>query len=138
MGADLFTADLYSVDRLLGFLLVLARVSGVFVFVPLPGGNNSPAAAKIVLSLAIAFCLMPAWPRIAGLDQSAVRLAGYVVMDAAVGMVLGLAVAFAIEAMKLAAQIAGLQAGFGYASTIDPASQADSSLLLVIAELFAG
>jgi flagellar biosynthesis protein FliR len=53
-------------------------------------------------------------------------------------MLLGLTVAFAIEAMKVAAQVAGLQAGFGYASTIDPASEADSSLLLVIAELFAG
>ncbi len=58
--------------------------------------------------------------------------------DAAVGMVLGLTVAFAIEAMKVAAQVAGLQAGFGYASTIDPSSEVDSSLLLVIAELFGG
>jgi flagellar biosynthetic protein FliR len=138
MGADLFVAGLYDVDRLLGFLLVLARVAGVFVFVPLPGINGSPVTARIVLSLAVTVCLLPIWPPAAGLDQSVARLAGYVVMDAAVGMVLGLTVAFAIEAMKFAAQVAGLQAGFGYASTIDPASEADSSLLLVIAELFAG
>jgi flagellar biosynthetic protein FliR len=131
-------AEVYDVDRLLGFLLVLARVAGVFVFVPLPGINSSPAATRIVLSLAITMCLLPLWPPAAGLDQSIARLAGYAVMDAGVGMVLGLTVAFAIEAMKVAAQVAGLQAGFGYASTIDPASEADSSLLLVIAELFAG
>jgi flagellar biosynthetic protein FliR len=59
-------------------------------------------------------------------------------MDAAVGMVLGLTVTISIEAMKLAAQIAGLQAGFGYASTINPMSEADSSLLLVVAEMFGG
>jgi flagellar biosynthetic protein FliR len=73
-----------------------------------------------------------------GLDQSFARLAGYAVMDAGVGMVLGLTVSFAIEAMKIAAQIAGLHAGFGFASTIDPNSEVDSSLLIVTAELFAG
>jgi flagellar biosynthetic protein FliR len=131
-------ADLFVVDRILGFLLVLARVAGVFVFVPLPGVSSSPLAARIVLSVATASCLFPAWPAVHGLDRSVVGLAGYVVMDAAVGMALGLTVAFAIEALKLAAQVAGLQAGFGYASTINPAADADSSLLLVVAEMFGG
>jgi len=138
MGADLFASDFYNADRLLGFLLVLARVAGVFAFVPLPGTNSSPSTARIGLSLAITICLLPMWQPAAGLDQSAARLIGCIVMDSSVGMLLGLTVSFAIEAMKLAAQIAGLQAGFGYASTIDPGSAADSPLLPVIAELFAG
>jgi flagellar biosynthetic protein FliR len=137
MGADLFASGAYNVDHLLGFLLVLARVAGMLVFVPLPGVNGSPVTARIVLSLAITICLLPVWPPAEGLDQSVARLAGYAVMDAGVGMVLGLTVSFAIEALKLAAQVAGLQAGFGYASTVDPSTEADSSLLLVIAELFA-
>ena len=131
-------AEIFAVDRLLGFLLVLARVAGVFVFVPLPGISASPATARIVLSLAITVCLFPLWPPISGLDQSVAKLAGYAVMDGAVGMALGLTVSFAMEAVRFAAQAAGLQAGFGYATMIDPNSDADSSLLLVIAELFAG
>lgn len=138
MGADLFTPGLYDVDHLLGFLLVLSRVAGVLVFVPLPGMGNSPITARIVLSFTIAICLLPLWPPVAGLDQSFARLLGFAAMDASVGMVLGLTVTFAIEALKLAMQAAGLQAGFGYASTIDPSSEADSSLLLVVAELFTG
>ncbi len=133
MGADLFV-----VDHILGFLLVLARVAGVFVFVPLPGVSGAPVTAKIVLSIATATCLFPVWPPVSGLDQSLARLAGFVVMDAAIGIALGLTVAFAIESMKLAAQIAGLHAGFGFAQTVDPTSAADTSLLLVIAEMFAG
>jgi flagellar biosynthetic protein FliR len=43
-----------------------------------------------------------------------------------------------IEAFVLAAQILGLQAGYAYASTIDPTTQADSSILLVFAQLTAG
>lgn len=138
MGTDLFTPGLYDVDRLLGFLLVLSRVAGMLVFVPLPGVSSSPVAARVVLSLAITICLLPMWQPVGGLDQSFARLLGFVAMDASVGMVLGLTVTFSIEALKLAAQAAGLQAGFGYASTIDPSSEADSSLLLVIAEIFAG
>lgn len=131
-------ADLFVVDHILGFLLVLTRIAGVFVFVPLPGVTSSPVAARIVLSIAAAACLFPLWPPVAGLDQSIVRLSGYVVMESAIGIALGLTVAFAIEALKLAAQVAGLQAGFGFAQTVDPSSAADSSLLLVIADLFGG
>ena len=38
----------------------------------------------------------------------------------------------------MAAQVLGLQAGYGYASTIDPNTQADSGILLVFAQLMAG
>src|SRR6202142_1220362 len=96
--------DMFGSQLLLGFLLVLARAVGLFVFVPLPGINGSPVTTRIVLSLAITICLLPIWPPAAGLDQSVARLAGYAVMDGAVGMVLGLTVSFAIEAMKFAAQ----------------------------------
>ena len=91
MGADLFRP----IDRLLGFLLVLARVAGVFVFVPLPGcqqlaGNRSNRAVAGHHHLPASRSGPPA----TGLDQSIARLAGYTVMDAAVGMVLGLTVSF--------------------------------------------
>jgi flagellar biosynthetic protein FliR len=131
-------ADLFAIDRILGFLLILARVAGIFTFVPLPGTAASPATARIVLSFATATCLYPIWPQVAGLDRSIVRLGGFVASEAAIGMVIGLSAAFAIETLKMSAQIAGLQAGFGYASTIDPSSEADSSLLQVVAELTGG
>jgi flagellar biosynthetic protein FliR len=38
----------------------------------------------------------------------------------------------------MAAQILGLQAGYAYAQTIDPSTQADSGILLVLAQLVAG
>ena len=38
----------------------------------------------------------------------------------------------------MAAQVLGLQAGYGYASTIDPNTQADSGILLVLSQLMAG
>jgi flagellar biosynthesis protein FliR len=38
--------------QLYGFLLVLARMAGVFLFLPLPGFKAGPDAAKIALALA--------------------------------------------------------------------------------------
>ncbi len=46
--------------------------------------------------------------------------------------------ALVLEAFVLAAQILGLQAGYAYAQTIDPNTEADSGVLLVLAQLVAG
>ena len=38
----------------------------------------------------------------------------------------------------MAAQVIGLQAGYSYASTVDPSTQADTTTLQLMAQLFAG
>jgi flagellar biosynthetic protein FliR len=69
---------------------------------------------------------------------TAARLAGWALAEAAVGLAIGVSMAVVLEAFSLAAQIAGLQAGYAYASTIDPNTEADSGVLLVFAQLIAG
>lgn len=118
-------------STLYGFLLVLARVSGIFVFAPIPGVKDSPAMMRVFLSLAITISLFPLWPKPATLTFA-------VFSEIALGLTIGLAVTLTMEVLQLAAQLAGLQAGFGYASTIDPTSQADSSVLIIAAQILAG
>jgi len=55
-----------------------------------------------------------------------------------VGIAIGMTVAIVLEAFSFSAQMLGLQAGFAYASTIDPNTEADSGILLVISQLIAG
>jgi flagellar biosynthetic protein FliR len=62
----------------------------------------------------------------------------WVLSEAAFGIVAGVLVGFTAEAIVMGAQVLGLQAGYGYASTIDPNTQADSGILLVLAQLLAG
>lgn len=123
---------------LFGFLLVLARVGGALVFVPLPGIRQGPAPARLVLVLAAAIALYPVWPAPPEARPDAALLAGWLLAEAAFGITVGLAVAFLNEAFLLAAQIFGLQAGYSYAATIDPATNADSNVLLVFAQFMAG
>ncbi len=122
---------------LFGFLAVLARVAGAFVFVPIPGIRSGPRIARVVLALAFTMALFPLWPEI-NREPGMAELAAWMFSEAALGLAVGLAVAFLTEALLMCAQIAGLQAGYSYASTIDPNTQADAGVLLVFAQLAAG
>ena len=127
-----------SAATLFAFLLVLARVGGALIFVPsarIQGWHRSrPAPPSQSVS---------PWPCIRAGRQWRLRryhppLLAWVGAEAALGIAIGLSVAIVLEAFALAAQVLGLQAGYAYASTIDPNSEADSGVLLVFAQLIAG
>jgi len=61
-----------------------------------------------------------------------------IVLEAALGVGTGLAVAFVMEAFGVGAQIMGLQAGYAFAATVDPNTQADSTVLVVLSQVAAG
>jgi flagellar biosynthetic protein FliR len=62
----------------------------------------------------------------------------WILIEAALGIGIGLAVAFVAESFAVGAQVMGLQAGYAFASTIDPNTQADSSVLVIFSQLAAG
>src|SRR5580658_202298 len=131
----------FQLATLYGFLLALARVSGVVVFVPIPGFSAGPDASRVVLALALTIALFPAWPTLAagdGTTLAAGRLLGAIAREGIFGVTLGVAVAFLLEGVQLAAQVLGLQAGYSYASTVDPTTQADTTTLQIMAQLLAG
>src|SRR5579871_5244106 len=115
--------QLLSIPVLLGFLLTLVRIAGVFVFVPLPGMNSTVNPARIVFTLAITIALFPLWPQVTA-EPSAGAFVMWVLVEAALGIGIGLAVAFVLEAFSIGAQMMGLQAGYSFASTVDPNTQA--------------
>jgi len=122
---------------LIGFVLVLSRVSGFFAFIPLPGGKPGPDAVRVVLSLSFTLALYGQWPRVAA-DVSFGWCLAALLSEAALGVALGLLVACLTETFLMMAQVAGMQAGYGYASTIDPTTQADATVMLVVMQLIAG
>jgi len=117
------------------FLLVLARVMGFIVFVPIPGLRNLPESARILLGLILTVALFPVWPNLGPNEVSIGQLLRWAFMEAGFGLMAGLALSFLTEGFQLAAQSIGLQAGYSYASTIDPSSEADSSVLQVLTTL---
>lgn len=122
---------------LYSFIIVLARVSGFFLFVPLPGFNAAPPTMRIVLSIVLAASLMPLAPVI---TSSAVSgdLVIWVAAEFGIGLAAGVCLGFLFEAFQIASQAVGLQAGFSYASTVDPSTQADTAVLQTVLQLFTG
>ena len=125
-------------STMFAFLLVLARVAGFITFLPVPGFRGAPDAMRVVLALSVTFALFPVWPPLPNVLPAFGELAVWAFAEAGFGLAMGLAVAFLTEAFQIAAQVLGLQAGYGYATTIDPTSQADAGVLQVVTALISG
>ncbi len=118
-----------------GFLLTLTRLGLALVFVPLPGVKSMPEVARVVLIVSLAAAIVPALPQGQDVPATAGSFAKAMAGEAVYGLAVGLVVAFLSEMLTFAMQIFALQAGYAYASSIDPNSQADSGVLLIFALL---
>jgi flagellar biosynthetic protein FliR len=122
----------------IAFALVLTRVVGVFSFIPLPVKDAGPPLARSLFAVACTLALYSRWPVIGAGEVSGGAMAVWMFGEASFGVAVGLMVGFLSEAMVMGAQLLGLQAGYGYASVVDPTTQADSDVLQVFARLLTG
>jgi flagellar biosynthetic protein FliR len=129
---------LFTFAILFGFLFTLARVSCVFAFLPLAAFRGTADIPKIFLSLGFTLILWPEWKTPVSADATIGRLLTGIAGEAALGIAIGLTLAIVLEVFQVAAQVVSLQAGFGFASTVDPNSGADSTVLLTLAQITAG
>jgi flagellar biosynthesis protein FliR len=127
-----------SASTLIAFLLVLSRMLGVFAFVPMPFKDAGPSISRIALALGCTLALYARWPVLSANQLTLTTILGFIVSDAALGAGIGLMVGFLSEAFTTGAQSLALQAGYGYASIVDPTTQADSEVLAVLAQLLSG
>lgn len=128
----------FGIEALYAFLLTLTRVGSALVLLPLPGFKNSPEMARVLLIFCITICLFPRWPAVNPDQIGLSRFILIVLSETAFGLSLGLALSLLTESFQLGAQIISSQTGFSFASTFDPASEADSSILQVLCQLLAG
>jgi flagellar biosynthetic protein FliR len=126
-------SSFWSISTLLGFLLTLMRIGGVFAFIPVPGFKSAVDPARIFLIAGLTIALFPVWPHPSEHIPAGLFVL-WIMSEAALGIGIGLAVAFALEAFIVGAQMVGIQAGFSFASTVDPFTQADSTVLIVLAQ----
>lgn len=125
-------------STLLGFALVLIRLIAIFVLIPLPIRGAGPGAARIVLAIACTIALYPGWPQIDAAQTTLGTMLGWIASETTLGLAIGLMVSFLAEAMTFGAQVLGQQAGYAYASIVDPLTQADSDVLPAAAQVMAG
>jgi flagellar biosynthetic protein FliR len=116
-------------QQLVGFILVLARVSPLFVLAPMFSSKLIPARVRGIVAVALAVGLSPVLIHGHHLPTGP----GDLVTLATKELLIGLAFAFVIGALFTAVAVAGsfldTMIGFSYGSLVDPLTGTSSSVL---------
>jgi flagellar biosynthetic protein FliR len=103
----------------------------------MPGIGAVINPARVILAFGITVALFPLWPHITAYP-SAGTLVMWLIVEAALGIGIGLGVAFVTESFAVGAQALSMQAGYAFASTFDPNTQADSGVMVVFMQIASG
>jgi flagellar biosynthetic protein FliR len=109
-------------------VFVGARVSGLMVFCPFLGSTAIPIPLRAGLTLLITALLYPLHGPLQ-LDLQSWQWAGIALSEVVIGLLLGLAATFMMEAPLMAGQILGVQMGYSLATLFDPQTQADTPVM---------
>ncbi len=134
---DLFNLDMTAV---LGFMLILMRVSVVMFMLPFFGGETHPPQVKFGLSVVISLVLWPHVPPVAAsLPQTPLGIPVMFAGEFVIGLALGLVVHFLFAAVQTGGQLLSFQMGFSMLTFADPLSgqsiTVTSHLLYMVAML---
>jgi len=114
----------------LPFVLVLARLGGLLLAAPLFGHVAVPARLRAGIAGVLALALAPTLPAShLPAEASFGTLAGLVGLEAVVGVLLGFVAQLVFAGVQLGGEIAGLQAGFGFASIVDPGGSGGATVV---------
>jgi flagellar biosynthetic protein FliR len=104
------------------FLLAFFRLGAMMTLAPILGHRSLPIPHRAGLAGLLALVLAPLLARPAGtasMDMLGLTLA--IAGEIFVGLTIGFVATLALAAVEIAAEVAGLQMGFGIASIFDPA-----------------
>jgi flagellar biosynthetic protein FliR len=124
-------------ERLLGFVLVLTRISSFFLVLPVFGWKAIPVRIKVATALLLSLFFALVRPSAIGGRQVAVLEAILLMAnEAAYGLALGLVVALVFTVVKLSGRFVERQMGLNMAQILDPltgdSAEPMSSLLEMI------
>lgn len=114
--------DIYTVlvDKFIVFLLVLVRMSALFVITPIFGRKSLPNYLKIGLAFFCTFALVPLLGDINIEFINIYYYTGIIVKEFLVGIVIGYVSFMFFSSLYLAGQIIDMQIGFGMVNILDP------------------
>jgi flagellar biosynthesis protein FliR len=114
-----------------GFILVLARISPLFVLAPIFSSKMIPARAKGVAAVALAIGMAPVAMR--GIDKKVPTdvfpLAELAVKELMIGLAFAFAVAIVINALSIAGNFLDTLVGFSFGAVVDPITGNNSPVI---------
>lgn len=116
------TVDGIATEQLVAFVLVMARVGGIFLLAPAFSARALPMKVKVVVAAAISFALTPVATNGKAVPLDPAAFAPLIVKEAAVGIAFALSLAVVTAAVQFAASLADTLIGFSFAQLVDPMS----------------
>lgn len=111
------------------YLLVFARVIGIFIFNPLFSRKNIPSLVKIGTSIALAFAVGATVVPTVHIEYDSVALLSLaIVKEGFVGVVLGFITQMFLSTILVSGEMMDMQSGLGMAKIYDAASGVQMSL----------
>lgn len=122
------------------WLLVLFRISGIFILAPMFGSATIPARIRVMLALGLSFCvypmlLSPGRPSVAMIEPvlsnglSLWSLGGAVGMELMLGVVIGYGATLPIMGLQIAGNVADQQLGMGLGGIFNPELQEQGGIV---------
>lgn len=117
-----------SLPMVLGFMLVLFRVSAIILTAPVLSSKSIPGRIKLTLSAFVGIVAFSAanMPKVA-IPPNFGALAGLVISETVIGFAAGFASRLLLDAAQFGGQAASTSMGFGFGQIINPNSNADST-----------
>lgn len=121
------------------FLMVVARLGGLFLFAPILSSPMVPTRAKALLCVALALCVYATLPeaQFRPIQADLFTLGASVAAESLIGAVIGLAAALPIYCVQLGGLLMDQQIGVGLAGVYNPAVDSEGTplgdLLLYVA-----
>jgi flagellar biosynthetic protein FliR len=111
------------------FLMVLFRVLGLFVFVPVFSNAAIPGNIKVLLSLAITFCVWNTVPHTTASPETLIGLVIAIIGEMSVGLMIGMLVAGVFAGVQLGGHLVSQQMGLSMANIYDPSFEDQSTVI---------
>jgi flagellar biosynthetic protein FliR len=119
----------FSQGQTAGFILVLARVSPLFVLAPLFSSRTIPPRAKGIAAVAIAVGIAPLATRGHQVPLDALTLGELAVKEVFVGLAFAFAIAALFAALQAAGSLLDTFTGFAFAAIVDPLTGNQSAVI---------
>lgn len=125
------------VRNVVGYFLVLARISPLFVVAPMFNSRQVPARARTMVALAFALGLYPLAMAGQTVPTEALAIVGLIVKELLVGLAFALCVSVMFAAVDAAGSILDFMVGFAFGGSLDPITGNQSAVLARVYSLVA-
>ena len=107
------------------FLLVLVRISGIFIMAPFLGSINIPQYVRVGTAIAISIVMFPSVDAASGMLPVPPTVIGYaalVLKELFVGWLIGFVAYISFATIHMAGKVMDMQVGFSIVNVMDPTS----------------